>query len=280
MSRSDARHVPVLALLLALAGCAPQAVPGIPGPVGGSGSAPAAGALSPGPVTVIALGDSLTAGVGDDSGQGFVGRITEAITARPGREGSTLLNLGQSGWTSTELIDGQQDAPGELKHAVDAARAAPPGSVLATLLIGSNDLWSVYQNNPVNPTPSADEDAAVATYRKNLDRTVSEMQAAGAVVVVGLPDDQSVRPSYADITRLNAQLPDITQDEVRRMADLSKVLDRTVTEVAAAHGVRTVDTNDAFWADPSKMDPDGIHPNATGYTQMAARWIQAVDPLL
>jgi lysophospholipase L1-like esterase len=272
------RRMPIAVLLTALTttGCAASTVAGIPGPVGSSGGS---ATLAPGPVTVIALGDSLTAGVGDDAGQGFVSRITDAIAAKPGREGSTLMNLGQSGWTSTELIDGQ-GAPGELKQAVDAARAAPPGSVLATVLIGSNDLWSVYQNNPVNPTPSADEDAAVATYRANLDRTVTEMQAAGAVVVVGLPDDQSVRPSYVDIKRLNEQLPDITEEEVRKMADLATVFDRTAAEVAAAHGVRTVDTNDRFWADPSKMDPDGIHPNATGYTEMATRWIQAVEPLL
>jgi lysophospholipase L1-like esterase len=273
------RRLPIAVLLsvLAATGCAASTVAGVPGPVGSSGGS---SALTPGPVTVIALGDSLTAGVGDDAGQGFVGRITDAIGAKPGREGSTLLNLGQSGWTSTEMIDGQQGAPGELKQAVDTARAARPGSVLATVLIGSNDLWSVYQNGTVNPSPSADEDAAVATYRTNLDRTVTEMQAAGAVVVVGLPDDQSVRPSYADITRLNAQLPDITEEEVRKMADLSRVFDRTVTEVAAAHGVRTVDTNDPFWADPSRMDPDGIHPNTTGYTEMATRWMKAVDPLL
>ncbi len=285
MSPSDVRRAPVLALVVALtAGCSTQAVPGVPGPVGSSAPVSAAasgpGSLAPGPVTVVALGDSLTAGAGDDAGQGFVGRITEAVTAKPGREGSTLVNLGQSGWTSTELIDGQQGSPGELKQAVDAARAAPPGSVLATVLIGSNDLWYVYQNGTVNPTPSADEDAAVATYRTNLDRTVTEMQAAGAVVVVGLPDDQSVRPAVVDINRLHEQLPDVTEEEVRRMSGLSTVLARTAGEVAAAHGARTVDTNDPFWADPAKMASDGIHPNAAGYATMATRWMQALDPLL
>lgn len=288
----NASRVPVLALVVALvtAGCAGQPVSGAAKPVGtaastqgaaaSAASAPAAGALAPGPVTLIALGDSLTAGAGDESGQGFVGRIGAAIAAKPGREASTLVNLGQSGWTSTELIDGQAGSPGELKQGVDAARAAPPGSVLATVLIGSNDLWYVYQYGTVNPTPSAEEDAAVAAYRKNLDRTMTEMQAAGAVVVVGLPDDQSVRPAYADIKRLNEQLPDITEEEVRKMSDLSKVLARVAGEVAGAHGVRTVDTSDPFWADPSKMDPDGIHPNATGYELMTTQWMKAVDPLL
>jgi lysophospholipase L1-like esterase len=152
--------------------------------------------------------------------------------------------------------------------------------VLATVLIGSNDLWFVYQNGTVNPTPSADEDALVATYRANLDRTVTEMQAAGAVVVVGLPDDQSVRPIATDIARLNQQLSDVTAEEVGKMSALAKVLDRTATEVAAAHGARTVDTNDPLWADPARMADDGIHPNAAGYTTLANRWLDGIAPLL
>src|SRR5688500_14478788 len=77
---------------------------------GGSSSPPAGSTgksqLAAGPVTVVALGDSLTAGDGDDSGQGYAGRLTEAIGAVPGRAGSTLVNLGQSGWDSTMLVDG------------------------------------------------------------------------------------------------------------------------------------------------------------------------------
>jgi lysophospholipase L1-like esterase len=237
--------------------------------------------VAQGPVTVVALGDSLTAGDGDDAGKGFVGRLTEAIAARPGREGSTLTNLGQSGWDSTMMVSGQDGgAAAELPQAVAAARAAAPAAVLATVLIGSNDLWYVYQNGTVNPTPSADEDALVATYRANLQRTVAEMQAAGAVVVVGLPDDQSVRPIATDIARLNQQLSDVTAEEVGKMSALAKVLARTATEVAAAHGARTVDTNDPLWADPARMADDGIHPNATGYTTLANRWLDGIAPLL
>jgi lysophospholipase L1-like esterase len=270
---------------LAATGCAQQ-VAGTAAPAGAAppiaaapGTAPA-GALAPGPITVIALGDSLTAGAGDDRGQGFAGLVVDAIGARPERAGSTLVNLGQSGWTSTEMVEGQPGAPGELGQAVDAARAAAPGSVLATVLIGSNDLWLLYQNGTADPTPSAEEDAAVATYRSNLDRTVQELQGAGAVVVVGLPDDQSLRPIAADIARVNEQLSEVTQEEIGKMSALSEVFARTASEVATAHGVRTVDTNDPFWADPARMTDDGIHPNAAGYAVLGRRWAEVIDPLL
>jgi hypothetical protein len=59
-------------MVVAAAGCG-SSVSGSPGPAGGSGSAVTAKELAPGPVTVVALGDSLTAGEGDEDGQGFAG---------------------------------------------------------------------------------------------------------------------------------------------------------------------------------------------------------------
>jgi lysophospholipase L1-like esterase len=64
------------------------------------------------------------------------------------------------------------------------------------------------------------------------------------------------------------------------MSALAKVLARIATEVAAAYGARTVDTNDPLWADPARMADDGIHPNAAGYTTLANRWTDGITPLL
>ncbi|MFC4950244.1 SGNH/GDSL hydrolase family protein [Pseudonocardia sp. GCM10023141] len=265
--------LPVLLVTLALAtaltgACAQPAVAGRP-----AAAAPA------GPVTVITLGDSLTSGDGDDDGQGYAGRMVEMIAALPGREGSTLVNLGQSGWDSTMLVNGQEGSPGELAQALEAVRAAP-GPVLATILIGSNDLWLTYQNGTVDPTPRAEEDAAVAAYRANLDRTIGELRAAGAAVVVGLPDDQSRRVGVADIATVNAFLPNVTVEEVGRMAALAKVIVRTAGEVAAARSVPTVDTDDPFWTNASTMAADRLHPNGAGYAVLAQRFMKVVTPIV
>lgn len=249
-------------------------------PAGGSVTPAASGALPPGPVTLITLGDSLTAGQGDDTGVGFTGRLAETIAATPGREGSRLVNLGQSGWDSTMLVEGGDGAEGQLPQAVQAARAAAGTPVLATVLIGSNDLWYVYQNSTEDPAPAADEDAALATYRTNLDQTVRELQEAGAVVVVGLPDDQSLRPISKDPTLLADVLPNITTEEVARMSALSQQFAQVAQEVAVARGAGVVATDAPFWADPSFMAADGGHPNEQGYAALAALWEPAVTPLL
>ncbi len=251
------------------------------GPATDPGAAPVT-ELREGPVSVIALGDSLTAGEGDDSGLGFVGRLTESIDAAPGRSGSSLANFGVSGWHSTGMVDGQDGAPGQLGAALKEVGAAVAAgrAVLATVLIGSNDLWYLYDYGSPEGTTPAEEDAAQETFRANLDRTVSELSQAGALVVLGLPDDQSLRPCSLDISYLNNYLPNVTVEEVQLMSAMSVRLDRVVEEVAAQHGVRTVDTNAPFWADESTMASDLIHPNGDGYAILADLWFTAIQDLL
>src|SRR6185436_14498870 len=62
--------------------------------------------LPPGPLTMVALGDSLTQGDGDESGLGYPGRLLTLVNAV--RPDSTMTNLGQSGWNSDALINGDQ----------------------------------------------------------------------------------------------------------------------------------------------------------------------------
>ena len=238
--------------------------------------------LPVGPVTLITLGDSLTAGDGDDSGLGYVGRLAESIAATPGRDDTSIVNLGASGWDSSMMVDGQEGSPAQLGGAVAAVAAAVADgrAALATVLIGSNDLWYLYEYGPPEGTPPGNEDAAEATYRTNLERTVRELTQAGAVVVLGLPDDQSVRPAVVDIDRLHEYLPEVTVDEVQQMSVMAERLGRVTQEVAAQYGLRTVDTNGSFWADEATMADDGIHPNGDGYAALAALWLPVIHDLL
>src|SRR5512145_3114817 len=100
-----------------------EAPTGTPLPASEASPVPAAGTsasstLPTGPLTLVALGDSLTQGDGDDSGRGYPGRVLEMLnTIRPD---STLINLGQSGWSSDALINGDQGLDSQLERAVSA----------------------------------------------------------------------------------------------------------------------------------------------------------------
>ena len=51
-------------------------------------------------LTVVALGDSLTRGTGDDSGRGYVGLVTEALKKQLSPQEVIIYNLGINGQTS------------------------------------------------------------------------------------------------------------------------------------------------------------------------------------
>ena len=99
-------------------------------------------------------------------------------------------------------------------------------------------------------------------------------------MVLGLPDDQSLRPIALDIDTLHTMLPEVTVEEIQQMSAMSKRLDRVVEEVAAEHGARTVDTNAPFWADESTMASDLGHRNSDGYAILADLWMLVINDLL
>jgi lysophospholipase L1-like esterase len=243
-------------------------------------AAPSAGAINAdakGAVTLIALGDSLTAGQGDDSERGFPARIADALTAS-GRPVSQVVNLGRSGWDSQQVLDGGDGDRSQLVAAQEAiAQARQEGAdVIATVLVGSNDLWRLY--DPEAETTAADERDNLERYRRNLQTTVRTLRAAGATVVVGINDDQSKRPIMADRTMRQNTLPGVTDDEVGRMSEQAGRYAEVVREVAAANGALVADFFDApFFRNPATLNEDGIHPNTQGYDQMAKIWIDALE---
>lgn len=83
-------------------------------------------------LTVVALGDSLTRGTGDDSGMGYVGLVTEELKERLNPGDIQVYNLGINGQTSQELLQqlGQQNIGRQMEEA---------DVILMT--IGGNDLF-------------------------------------------------------------------------------------------------------------------------------------------
>lgn len=245
-----------------------------------TGSAPIGGRLSSGPITLISLGDSLTAGEGEDPERSYPDRLRVAFDGA-GRAGSTVVNLGRSGWDSTEVISGADGEGGQLPTALDAIAQAKQESrpVIATLLIGSNDLWRLYA--PDGDTTAEQEQQNLDTYRSNVTRIVGELRAAGAKVVIGINDDQSRRPVITDLTIRQNTVPGITDAEAVRMTAQAARFAQVVRIVAAANDASVVDFFTAsFFTDPTLLAEDGIHPNVKGYDRMATMWLEVIRPLL
>lgn len=238
--------------------------------------------LPPGPITLVALGDSLTEGAGDTDGEGggYPTRLRRALDER-GRSGSIVENLGLSGWSSTQVLEGQDDQPAQLPKALqiiaDAKAAGRPA--VAVVLIGSNDLWYLYANEA--PTTAEEEQQDLANYRANLDRILRALTGAGAAVVIGINDDQSKRPVAADAAMRREAFSDISDAEVAMMSRQAERYAEVVRDVAAANGALVADFLRApLFTNPATLADDGNHPNPRGYDEMSAIWLQALQPLL
>jgi lysophospholipase L1-like esterase len=222
------------------------------------------------------LGDSLTAGQGDESatGGGYPRRLlTQVQTHRPG---STATNLGQSGWTSTDLIQGVNGAPPQLTTAVNTLNSSS-GAKVALLWIGSNDLWYLYEFGP-NPITAEAEADALANYTANLTSIVQQLRAAGVIVFLGLMDDQSLRPVVANPpTPSEPAFPSITAEDRTRMSAQVNRYNAALAVLAADANVHIVDFfHTDIFTNPVTLADDGNHPNGAGYDVIAGMWGQKV----
>ena len=226
--------------------------------------------LPAGPLSIVSLGDSLTQGDGDESGEGgYPSRLQKDIDAL--RPGSQMLNLGKSGWSSSDLINGQSDGPSELTQAL----AAKPQ--IATVWIGSNDLWYLYEYGPEPMTDEA-EQADLQAYEANIDMILSKLTQSGAKVFIALLDDQSKRPVVANPP--NPAEPAFTATTADDMARMSKHVDaynEIIRRKAAQYGAVTVDFfNTDIFTNPTTLYSDGNHPNTAGYEKITQIWFDAV----
>ncbi|CAN5418333.1 hypothetical protein BH10CHL1_BH10CHL1_42140 [soil metagenome] len=230
--------------------------------------------LPAGPITYVALGDSLTEGDGDELAMGgFPGRLLADLQTM--RADSTLYNLGKSGWTSDNLLNGLDGQAGELEQAVillnQAKAAGQPG--IATVWIGSNDLWYLYEY--ADPTP-ADETQDLAHFTNNLETILSQLQATGAAVFIAQGDDQAQRPIAT-----NGAFPGTSSAELTRMSEQVTRYNNAIRTSAAAHKAATVDFfHTTIFTNPATLADDGNHPNAAGYATITQQWLAAIQPQL
>ncbi|MCE9647520.1 MAG: SGNH/GDSL hydrolase family protein [Chloroflexi bacterium] len=231
-------------------------------------------ALPSGPVTLVALGDSLTQGDGDDTGRGYVGRLVDLVNML--RPGSSAVNLGQSGWNSDALINGDQGLPGQLGRAVKELQSArqQERASIALVWIGSNDLWYLYEYG--GDGSDAGDAKDVEHFAANLDVILSALRATESPVVIALLDDQSKRP----VALKGRAFTSINSAELKRMSEQVLKYNNIISEKALHYGVLTVDlyhTN--IFTSAATLYDDGNHPNAAGYDIIAGKWFDVLSAL-
>jgi lysophospholipase L1-like esterase len=199
------------------------------------------GVVDPARFTYLALGDSTGIGVGAREGGGYVERLYRRLLSL--RPGALLVNLCQSGATSSDVRDDQ----------MPRARRTTPS--LITLGVGINDVtWQ-----------SPEEAFAV-----NLEEIAVALAALRAPVVIMNIPDLALAPAAARFDRSLYE---------RRI----EVFNEHVEGTAARHHFTLVDLFSAtkqLRGRRSLFSSDGFHPSAEGYEEWTEQLWPAVRALL
>ena len=215
--------------------------------------APPATPTPPGNVH-LALGDSLTAGVGasDPGARGFAALVTGYLSAQTGRP-TALVNLAVPGETTASFLSGGQLARAEA--AIADAHAVGRRLDPITLSLGANDLIAA-------PATAADRERALAGVAANLRRILAALVSAAG------PGDRAPRLLVLtpyDPTATDPSLPNTDAWWIARLNDA------IAAETAGAGGT-LVPLDPVVRGREAELThrPTDIHPTNAGHAAIAA----------
>ena len=216
-------------------------------------------------VTYVAIGDSLTKGVGDSTNQGgFVPLLAQSLTNETGLE-FKAINYGVSGNTSGQILSRMQEKK-EIRKDLKQAQ-------LLTITVGGNDLRKAILEDTSNLDLDRFEKAS-KTYEKNLKQIIELTRKDNPdlpVYVVGIYNPLYL--NFPDLTELQTLVDQWNQRTEETLSAyqgvyfvpindlLYKGIDGQSGVTESELGKETV-TNDALY------DEDSFHPNNTGYEIM------------
>jgi acyl-CoA thioesterase-1 len=190
-----------------------------------------------------ALGDSTAAGIGASSGGGYPERLFAKL--RPLFPGLKLLNLGESGATTSDVLAAQVPR---------ALRAHPR---LVTIGIGINDIGLQIPDD---------------AFAVNLEEIVVPLRERGTAIAIANIPDLALAPAVSQL---------VPRSIYERRIEL---FNEHVTATAARHRLLLVDlyalSREALPGRPELFCSDGFHPSGLGYDVWAERMFDPVAALL
>lgn len=194
----------------------------------------------------VALGDSLTRGIGDKEGKGYTDRV-KAILKSNYKQEVVLSNLAISGATTNDLLK-------ELEKKNVIETIAESDAIFLT--IGGNDLFPGADNisQEMLATYKPDEE----TFQKNLNQIISKIRKVNKnlpIYAFGYYNPFHNVPGL-----------DVSSSLVLKW---NTILEQSLMLTSNAYMIPTFDI--FYNQENSYLYTDHFHPNADGYTQMANR---------
>ncbi|WP_455662415.1 GDSL-type esterase/lipase family protein [Pradoshia sp.] len=202
-------------------------------------------------LSIVALGDSLTRGIGDDSGQGYVKRLTRALTEEYNQDIS-LANLSISGAKTDDLAALLETSGAQ--HAISKAD-------IILMTIGGNDLFpGADALTAENLAEYAPDTAAFETNSRIILDSLREQNPDAPIYWISLYNP------FEDLTILG--------DTSQFVIDWNYQLQMLASQYES---LVIIPVFDLFQGQVKEfLYTDHFHPNAKGYEAIAERLTQAI----
>lgn len=203
---------------------------------------------------VVAIGDSLTEGVGDESGGGgYVGVIEDIVNKRD--QTATFDNYGKRGNRSDQMLERMNDP--EIDQSLKDAD-------IILITIGANDIMKVAKKNITDLQLDAFEKERV-DYETRLKDILDGMVDRNAEADIYLLGFYNPFKRFFDISELDT----IVDEWNETGADLA-------TDYDQIEFIPTKDLFDDAEEEDNLLSDDNFHPNLDGYEEMAGRVLEEV----
>lgn len=229
---------------------------------------------------LITLGDSLTYGDGDskytsnDIPLGYPERLTQSLHNNFSKV--TLNNFARNGWSINELVDGSDwDGPGQLNKALEIINTATINNEknITLVWIGANDILSLFKWYKTQSDLTDD----IENYRLYIKTIFERLHKSGTSIFIALIDDLSKRPVLADSNFASEDFAEITSDKLPLMTNQVQQYNQIINSLASQYNVKIIDMyNTSIFSQAATMAEDGLHPNASGYDQIASLWYNKI----
>jgi lysophospholipase L1-like esterase len=206
-------------------------------------------------LNLVALGDSLSRGIGDSEGVGYVGLLRESLSQK-GEQEVQITNLSVSGATSTDLLK-QLSSKGALRVIAQAD--------LIMFTIGGNDLFrgagDLQEINPEKLNQGQQQ------FKANLSEILNALRRVNVnapIYMMGLYNPFGDLEQSEETTRIVF--------EWNFQVQLLSLSHESVTFVPVA---------DIFQGELDQvLYSDHFHPNHEGYRRISNRLLDLIDPSL
>lgn len=228
--------------------------------------------IGPEPIELIALGDSLTEGVGDSTNRGgYVPLVSEELRQDNQVAQVSTRNYGRAGATSHELL-------ALLNETEEVREGIAQGNVIA-ITIGGNDIVETFREVGLDSSLE-DFEGTLNAYQTNLNQLLSNVRSLNGEASIYLFGVYNPYHYYfSDFEELqqifdmwNESIQNITQEyEQTYFVELDSRFNPSDMERANEEELSSIDEVDDLEDEnhPYLFEADAFHPNDEGYQLMA-----------